>query len=69
MTGVPLIVLSAGVSEIIHASFDFLGRETGLKEKHFSTVQVISNGFYYVDGKTSSFGNLVTSTNKQETLY
>jgi hypothetical protein len=30
ITGVPLLVLSAGVEEVIHASFDFLVKETGL---------------------------------------
>ena len=67
-SGVPLYVLSAGVQEIIDVSLEFLSQETGVK-LHSDTFKVISNKFEYDNGKTVSFGDLVTSTNKQEVLY
>lgn len=58
---IPMVVMSAGISEVIHASFNLLGSVEHAK--------VISNRFTYKDGKTDGYHPLIHPFNKQSTLY
>lgn len=64
----PLFVLSAGIKEVIDASFLMIDSEVHLKTQ----VKVISNEFLYKDGKTHArppSDILINPTAKQHQLY
>jgi 2-hydroxy-3-keto-5-methylthiopentenyl-1-phosphate phosphatase len=59
---IPLVVLSAGISELIKASFTMLGAPKSYK--------VVSNTFKFENGRTTSYYEpLVTPYQKQSAFY
>ena len=59
---VPKVVMSAGIADVIHASFGQFERE--------GTLDIIGNKFTFgQDGRTDGFLDMITNMNKQQSFY